>query len=275
MPSNSMLKSNSFASSSKILLVEPDKTNRSLLASLIEELRPERFMVAKSLAEARSAMSDRVEQFDCVILGVKNPPTSGFHFLQDIRIGGVPRTPRNTRVILVSPPPNRAMLALAKALDLDGFIAIPVTVASVNNTLSAALKRQREAQEPGVYADVKLPQPVKKKLPVEQKHATPNAKVVWSAKEKEKAELIRSLKDGVAADASAPPVQQAQIDNIRSFWLKDLLPGMVLAEEIQGENKELLLATGTVLNDSLIEKIKKFSELGICRSFLKAGSAPE
>ncbi|MEQ8736369.1 MAG: response regulator [Rhodospirillaceae bacterium] len=275
MPSNSMLKSNSFASSSKILLVEPDKTNRSLLASLIEELRPERFMIAKSLAEARSAMSDRVEQFDCVILGVKNPPTSGFHFLQDIRIGGVPRTPRNTRVILVSPPPNRAMLTLAKALDLDGFIAIPVTVSSVNNTLSAALKRQREAQEPGVYADVKLPQPVKKKLPVEQKHATPNAKVVWSAKEKEKAELIRSLKDGVAADASAPPVQPAQIDNIRSFWLKDLLPGMVLAEEIQGENKELLLATGTVLNDSLIEKIKKFSELGICRSFLKAGSAPE
>lgn len=270
-----MLKSNSFASSSKILLVEPDKTNRSLLASLIEELRPERFMIAKSLAEARSAMSDRVEQFDCVILGVKNPPTSGFHFLQDIRIGGVPRTPRNTRVILVSPPPNRAMLTLAKALDLDGFIAIPVTVSSVNNTLSAALKRQREAQEPGVYADVKLPQPVKKKLPVEQKHATPNAKVVWSAKEKEKAELIRSLKDGVAADASAPPVQPAQIDNIRSFWLKDLLPGMVLAEEIQGENKELLLATGTVLNDSLIEKIKKFSELGICRSFLKAGSAPE
>jgi len=270
-----MLKSNSFASSFRLLLVEPDKTNRALLASLIEEMRPERFMISKSLAEARLAMSDRVEQFDCVILGVKNPPSSGFHFLQEIRTGGVPRTPRNTRVILVSPPPNRAMLALAKALDLDGFIAIPVTVASVNNTLSAALKRKREAQEPGVYADVKLPQPVKKKLPEEQKPARPNAKIVWTEKEKEKAQLIRSLTDGVAAEVSAPPVKPAQIDNIRSFWLKDLHPGMVLAEEINGENQELLLATGTVLNESLIEKIKKFSELGVCRSFLKAGSAPQ
>jgi CheY-like chemotaxis protein len=270
-----MLKSNSFASSAKILLVEPDKTNRSLIASLIEELRPERFMIAKSLAEARSAMSDRVEQFDCVILGVKNPPTSGFHFLQEIRIGGVPRTPRNTRVILVSPPPNRPMLALAKALDLDGFIAIPVTVASVNNTLSTALKRTRDVQEAKVYADVKLPQPVKKKSPIEQKPVTPNAKIVWSEKEKEKADLIRSLKDGVATETSARPVQPDQIDNIRSFWLKDLLPGMLLAEDINGENNELLLATGTILNASLIDKIKKFSELGLCRSFLKAGSAPQ
>ena len=49
---------------------------------------------------------------------------------------------------------------------------------------------------------------------------------------------------------------------------------MILAEDIKGENDALLLATGTSLNAPLIEKIKKFSEYGLCRSFLEAGSAP-
>ncbi len=49
---------------------------------------------------------------------------------------------------------------------------------------------------------------------------------------------------------------------------------MILAEDILGEEDELLQATGTPSNDPLIDKMKKFSEFGLCRSFLKAGAAP-
>lgn len=274
MALNSMLTTKSFASDFKILLVEPDKASRSLLGGIIEDLKPARFLAAKSIAEARLAMSDRVEQFDCVILALKNPPSSGFHYLKEIRAGGISRTPHDTKVILVSPPFNRAMVTIAKSLDLDGFISIPVTVASVSNTLSTALKRSRDLQDPNIYEAVKLPKPVAKKAKeAETKRKVPNARIVWSEKDREKAELLRSLKESIANNSDATPaIDESSIENVRTFWLKDLLPGMILAEVITGENDELLLSIGTVLTDSLIDKIKKFSELEICRSFLKAGS---
>lgn len=275
MTSTSLLNSKSFASDYRILLVEPDKANRSLLSGIIDDLKPARFMAAKSTDEARTALSGRVNQFNCIIMALKNPPTSGFHFLQEIRSGKIARTPHDTKVILVSPPFNRAMIAFAKSLELDGFLSVPVTVASVNNTLSAAMKRERELQEKETYEAVQLPKPVAKKPKDEEKKAkVPNARIVWSEKEKEKAELLRTLKESVeTGQGGTNAVDENQIANVRTFWLKDLLPGMVLAEEITGENEELLLSLGTVLNDNLIDKIKKFSELGVCRSFLKAGSA--
>lgn len=274
MAKNSMLTKKSFASDFKILLVEPDKASRLLLTGIIEDLKPSRFLAAKSTAEARHAMSDRVEQFDCIILALKNPPSSGFHYLQEIRAGGIKRTPHDTKVILVSPPFNRAMVTIAKSLDLDGFISVPVTVASVGNTLSTALKRSRDLQDANVYGAVKLPKPVAKKAKEDGNKPTgPNARIVWSEKDREKAELLRSLKESIENSADVTPaVDDSSIENIRTFWLKDLLPGMILAEEITGEDDELLLSIGTVLNDNLIEKLKKFSELEICRSFLKAGS---
>lgn len=278
MAPKSILNSKSFAAESKLLLIEPDKTNRVLLSRLLEDLKPARFMAVKSVIEARQTMSERVDQFDCVIIALKNPPTSGFHFLQEIRTGQVPRTPHDTTVVLVSPPLNRTMVKFAQSLDLDGFIALPVVVTTMNNTLSAALKRDRELGPADDYALVKLPTPVPKKAAAEDSKKgskVPNARTVWTEKDREKAELLRTLKEGVGNDqGDTPSVAEEKIDNVRTFWLKDLLPGMVLAEEITGEEDELLIASGTLLHDNLIEKIKALSEMGVCRSFLKAGTPP-
>ncbi len=273
---SSMYRTDTFLTDYGVLVVDPNQASRSIIVPLIEDLKPERLMIAKTLTEARSAMSGRVDSFDIVIAAVVNPPASGFHFLQEIRTGGIPRSPRGTKVILLSPPPNRTMINLAGALDADGLLAIPVTVASVTNALKAAISREREIQDATTYAKVKLPSPAKKKEEEKKTESRkPKAAVVLTQKDKEKAELIRSLETTVQdAKKSAPAVEPARIDNIRSFWLKDLVPGMILAEDIKGENDELLLATGTPLNEALIEKIKKFSEFGLCRSFLKAGSKP-
>ncbi|NKB44614.1 MAG: response regulator [Alphaproteobacteria bacterium] len=276
MAPKSILNNTSFAADFKILLVEPDKTNRALLSRIIEDLKPARFMAVKSIVEARQAMSDRVDQFDCVILALKNPPASGFHYLQEIRSGQIPRTKHDTTVVLVSPPLNRTMVKYAQSLDLDGFIALPVTVTAMNNTLSGALKRDRELNPAEDYGLVKLPTPVPKKTSQDESSKAskgPNARIVWTEKDKEKAELLRTLKENAGnGQSNSSSVAEDKIDNVRTFWLKDLLPGMVLAEEITGEEEELLIASGTLLHDSLIEKIKALSELGVCRSFLKAGT---
>ncbi|MBT6089292.1 MAG: response regulator [Rhodospirillaceae bacterium] len=278
MATNSFLNSKSFAAESKLLLIEPDKTNRVLLTRVIEDLKPARFMAVKSTVEARQAMSERVDQFDCVIVALKNAPSSGFHYLQEIRTSQIPRTPHDTTVILVSPPLNLTMVSFAQSLDLDGFIALPITVTAMNNTLSAALKRDRELNSAEDYTLVKLPTPVPKKTATEDNKKGskgPNARIVWTEKDKEKAELLRALKEGVGnGQGDTEAVPEEKIDNVRTFWLKDLLPGMVLAEEITGEEDELLIASGTLLHDKLIEKIKSLSELGVCRSFLKAGTSP-
>lgn len=144
-------------------------------------------------------------------------------------------------------------------------------MASVTNTLKAAIDRNREIKPAAEYAKTKLPQPAKKKkVPESNEPKKPKAAVVLSPKDKEKAELLQSIEK-----MQGEMVEAAKIDNVRTFWLKDLLPGMILAEDIKGENDELLLSSGTKLNDGLIEKIKKFSEFGLCRSFLKAGSLPD
>ncbi len=82
-------KSASFLADVQLLLVDPDKTNRQILSGLIEDLKPRRFMAVKSLAEAVSALTGRVAKFGLILLAVKNPPLSGFHFLQEIRAGGL------------------------------------------------------------------------------------------------------------------------------------------------------------------------------------------
>lgn len=268
----SSFRQDSFLSETRILLVDPDKTNRSILNGLLEELKPRRLMVAKSIAEGRLALGSRVDSFDIILLAVKNPPLSGFHFLQEIRGGGIPRVPRDSRVVLVSQPPNRVMIELAGSLDADGFLALPMSTATVTKSLELALKRTRNIKEPDDYTAVKLPRPVRKKP---KKDVNPNAWVVWSKKEKEKAELLQALESVLKEVKEEEKVEATRIENVRTFWLKDLHAGMILAEDIIGDDDELLLATGTPLNDPLIEKIKKFSEIGLCRSFLKAGAKPE
>ena len=253
------------------MVVDPNETSRKIIVPLIEDLKPGRLVVTKMLSEARSTMSGRVDPYDIVLVSVVNPPSSGFHFLQEIRTGAIPRCPRDTRVILISPPPNKVMIELAGKLDADGLLAIPVTVASVTNTLKVAVDRSRSISDAATYAKVKLPTPGKKKQQNDaQEPRKPKAAVVLSPRDKEKAELLLSIEK-----IKGEMIEAAKIDNVRTFWLKDLLPGMILAEDIKGENDELLLLTGTQLNDALIEKIKKFSEFGLCRSFLKAGSKPE
>lgn len=274
MAAQSLLQGNSFLSNSKLLLVEPDTASRNMLSGMLESHRPARVMVVKTITEALQAMRDGVDVFDCVIAALKNPPVTGFHLLREIRSGQIPRVPMDTRFVLLSPPPNKAIIGLAGELDVDGLLAIPLSAATVQNTLKSALKRERSLKPKEVYGGVKLPKPVKKKKVEAEQKAKPNAGVVLSPKDKEKADLMRSL-EAIRAEAATNSIETARIENIRTFWLKDLLPGMVLAEDITGDDDEMILSSGTLLNDALIERIKKFSEVGLCRSFLKAGSGFE
>lgn len=271
MATTSLIQKNSFLSDTKILLVDPDSTTRSLLSGVIESLKPARFMITKSIPEALQAMKDGVDVFDCVIAAIKNPPATGFHLLREIRSGNVPRVPHDTRFILVSPPPNKTMISLAGSLDADGLLVVPLSAATVQNTISAALKRERELKPIEVYGGVNLPRPVKKKKPEDAEKARPNAGVVLSPVDKERAALLRSLEE-IKAQSEQAAIEAARIENIRTFWLKDLLPNMVLAEDVTGDDDEMILSSGTLLNEALIEKMKKLSEVGLCRSFLKAGS---
>ncbi len=164
------------------------------------------------------------------------------------------------------------MIDLAGQLDADGFLALPLSPATLSSTLTTALNRERELKDSESYLAITLPKPVKKEP---KKDAGPNAWVVWNKKEKEKAELLQSLESALKTIEDEKTVEPAKIENVRTFWLKDLHAGMILAEDILGDDDELLLATGTPLNDPLIDKIKKFSEIGLCRSFLEAGAAPK
>ena len=265
-------KQSSLLSDLRLLLVDPDRTNRSILTGLIEDMKPGGFLAVKSLDDGRSALAARSKTYDVVLLAVKNPPTSGFHFLQEIRAGGLAKVARDSCVILVSQPPNRTMIDLAGVLDADGFLALPMSPAKVTTVISKALKRDWDVKDPDSYLSVKLPKPVKKKAP--KKDTSPKAWVVWSQKEKEKTDLVKSLEAVLAAAENKEKVETTRIENVKTFWLKDLRSGMILAEDITGEEDELILASGTPLNDPLIEKIKKFSEIGLYRSFLKAGAAP-
>ena len=53
----------------RILLVDPDKINRTIVTSLIENMKPARFMVEKSAADARSVLAGRVDAFEYHLTG--------------------------------------------------------------------------------------------------------------------------------------------------------------------------------------------------------------
>lgn len=271
MAAKSLIQNTSFLSDSKILLVDPDATTRNLLSGMLDGFKPARLMVTKSIPEGLQAMRDGVDVFDCIIAAIKNVPATGFHLLREIRSGNVPRVPNDTRFILVSPPPNKTMIGIAGSLDADGLLVMPLSAATVQNTISAAMKRERELKPVEVYGGVNLPRPVKKKKEESSEKKRPKAGVVLTPVDKERAALLKSIEE-IKAQSELAKIEAAKIKNVRTFWLKDLHPGMVLAEDITGEDDEMVLSAGTVLNEALIEKLKKLSEVGIARSFLKAGS---
>ena len=105
-----------------------------------------------------------------------------------------------------------------------------------------------------------MPKPVRKQP---KKESKPSAWGIWSKKEKEKADLLQDLENVLKDTKDEEKVEPKYIKSVRTFWLKDLHSGMILAEDINGEENELLLASGTPLNDPLINQIKRISEFGL------------
>jgi two-component system chemotaxis response regulator CheY len=118
------------------VVADDEPFSRDMLRSMLNQLRPRRVTTVASGAEALAALRAHEAYYDCVITDFKMEPVNGLELLKTIRMG-TPDIRRALPVIMVTGHSGTDLIGSALALDANGFLAKPISTA----TLWGRLKR--------------------------------------------------------------------------------------------------------------------------------------
>jgi len=221
-----------------IILVDDDTFSRRVAREVLARV------VYADIAEASDLQSAirQLEHAACSVLitDIHMPGGGGLELLQQIRCGKT-AAPRHLRVIALTSFSTTHVLAIALALDVNGFIVKPLnpklTEAKLNQVLST------ETQLRPALAYQKLDTRVDHLLVPPTGEHPPNAP-----------------RDGGAASANATPMQGRQLS------VSALRAGMRLAKPICALNGQLLLNAGHLLSNTTIHHLIDLQEVYDCGS---------
>ena len=141
----------------RFLVVEDDKDMRNIIVRLLDHLGATRVGQAKDGQEALPYLTERVYMPDCVIADIVMEPMSGIELSHIIRSDS--RIVRhNVPLILVTGHTDATNVRLAKKLDVDGFVAKPVSRVTLTRRIEQALTRKKPINPRRHYAGITLPQ---------------------------------------------------------------------------------------------------------------------
>jgi len=139
-----------------ILVVDDEEFIRDLVRKLLLDLGAKHVLGANSVAEAREVLDVHGADVDCIVSDFKMPGLTGIEFLQAVRSGEA-GVPRNLPFAMLTAHGDKFVIGLAMALDVDAFIAKPVSKDTLSNRLGALLAQPRPELPPAMtYGGVSL-----------------------------------------------------------------------------------------------------------------------
>lgn len=249
-------------------LVADDKAFiRSIVQGMLLRLKVRSIMQASNGEQALKILRKYNFRIGCIISDWNMDPIGGLELLRTVRAGDIPGLPPETCFIMLTGHSKESVVKAALALDVHAYLVKPVSFEKLTKTLDSALSRSILVKPSAHYRAItglEVPQTVK----AAETHIPPW--VMWMSKSPKRVqmeerlsqirkEVAEVLDEAAGGTESATDGKEIEIKNTRRVLIDEIQPGMVLAEDIYGNDRALLVASGTRLSRGLIGRLREIA----------------
>ena len=230
------------------LVVDDKPYFRDIAHNALNRGRAKDVKYATSVDQARDVLKRFGQHIGVIVCDWDMTPVGGLELLRMIRAGKLPRTPRDTCVVIFTSEPNAAAVKAAMQLDVNGFAVAPLSLEKLIKTIGHAMQR-----------------PVKLRAP-EQYLAVPAVELPKAMSERMGKDVVNPIVSALEADAAkagrkpGPAQKPSELANVRMCTLAEARPGAVLARDLKDKEGQLLLAAGAELTSVLLEKLNAVAD---------------
>ncbi len=222
------------------LVVDDKPYFRDIAHNALNKCRAKDVKYASGVEQAREVLKRFGQHIGGIVCDWDMTPVGGLELLRMIRAGKLPRTPRDTCVVILTAEPNAAAVKAAMQLDVNGFAVAPLSLDKLIKTLTQAIQRPLKLRDPEAYL------------------AVPAVDLPKAMSERMSKDPVNPIVNALESDAkkkSAVPQKQSEFVNVRMCTLDEAKPGAVLTRDLKDKDGQLLLKTGAELTAVLIEKL--------------------
>jgi len=241
----------------RFLIADDSAFLRGVIQSILLRCRARDIKHAANGIEAMKVLTATRGTVDCVLCDWNMAPLDGLTLLRAIRAGDVRHTPRDINFIMLTGYSHAKVVDLAIAMGATGYIVKPASLDRVVGAINNAFSRSIPLQPPETYRSMKVAD-----LPnnVAGDVARVSPWILWSRmRGGSRGELTQQLElirlEGVSHSKDNAAGRRA-MQNLQKVELGSVDPGRILAEDLFDEDGTLLLASGTKLTASLLQRLK-------------------
>jgi CheY-like chemotaxis protein len=266
------------------LVVDDEEFQRSMVRRFLIRFGAEGVDEAADGLIAIERLQNSEMSYDAVITDFKMPNLNGIALLKAIRVGAL-GLKRNTPVIMLTTHSDANLVAMALALDADGFVIKPVSKEGLGHRVERALRKLVSIREVRQYRQVAIPdgetwldfvpqksgmvpdaieepvEPVPSESVGASERKIVNARVLKDAGRPTQADhaIEQEIVIGGGAEIDA---REALLRAARTVPLNEVVPGSILAQDLfASDGKTLLLGSETVLSKTLIHRLMDLREV--------------
>jgi CheY-like chemotaxis protein len=232
------------------LLVDDKPTTREMAHTALA-CRSRSVRQTTSVDKAIEFVTQPDADVDCVVADWDMLPVGGLELLRMIRCKTLPNVDPRTSFVIFTGRAEEAAVKCALELDVNGFATAPLSLDKLARAIGAALTRTWLLQDVAHYASVPcvVPPPVT---------AGP---------------IISRLPHAASGASRSSPFRHVhparRLSSARMCDLDDIAPGSVLARDIRDVHGTLLLRTGTALDPSIIDRLRKTAGAERCQVWVR------
>lgn len=229
-----------------VLVVDHKPMARELVLTALEG-RARTGRQTMSVENAIQILTQPNAGFDCVIADWDMLPVGGLELLRMIRCRTLANVDPRMAFVVFTARAEEAVVKCAVELDVNGFATSPLSLDKLARTIGAAMGRNWLLQDVAHYAAV--PCVVPPPAPAERAISP----------------VLRARPSTSSPFAHIPSGTGQPPPDARMCGLRDIQPGSVLARDIRDIDGALLLPTGTALEPSILDKLRKAAGAGADR----------
>ena len=230
------------------LVVDDKPYFRDIAHNALNKCRAKDVKYASGVEQARDVLKRYGQHIGGIVCDWDMTPVGGLELLRMVRAGKLPRTPRETCVVILTSEPNAAAVKAAMQLDVNGFAVAPLSLEKLIKTIGQGMARTINLRDPEHYMAVPavdLPKAMSERMGKEAVNP-----------------IISALEADAAKSGRKPTMAQkpAELANVRMSTLDQAKAGAVLARDLKDKDGTLLLKAGAELTAVLLEKLHGVAE---------------
>ncbi len=244
-------------SAHRFLIADDKQFLRNLIQNMLVRCHAGDIRHAKDGASAIEALAEADGDIDCVLCDWNMEPINGLELLRSIRAGNVEHTPRDLCFVMLTGYGDESVVKAAMDLDINGYVVKPVSMDRLLQAIDAAFARSVTLKPKELYQSkgtIVLPGT----LPVSGKRIPPWVLLSTMHQETKEAMSRRLEQIRCERNDALEGVRSLESSIINEVYMTvdRVVPGKVLAEHIYTEGGRLLLSKGTILTESLLERLR-------------------